>query len=138
MRSGYYDWPSKIKPVPINWDNSTLPGCRPVRIIEVDLLLEVAATQLSPDIKPATQKLKSASVPLIRAVITAVHTKAKEAGEDPPNIKVLSKLVRPRLQEQGRDAAFHQIAKVGEEEQFASQRRKPGKTLASEGNRPRK
>jgi hypothetical protein len=138
LRSGYYDWPSKIAAAHIDWDKSTVIGCHHTRIIEVDLLLEVAATQLPPNIEVPTQKPKSASKPFIRSVIAAVHKEAKDAGEDPPNIKELPKLVRPRLQQQGRDAAFQQIAKVGEEEPFASQRRRPGKTLASEGRKPRK
>jgi hypothetical protein len=97
-----------------------------------------AAAQGRLSTEPTTQELKTPKKSLIRDVISAIHKEAKEAGEDPPNIKVLPKLVRPRLNERGFDTSFRQIAMIGEEKLFASERRKPGKTLTSEGRRPRK
>jgi hypothetical protein len=71
---------------------------------------------------------RPASDPQIRAEVRAVYA---QAGK-PPNVKELPKAVRPRLRKLGLDASESQIARVGDEPEFAALRRRRGKTVASE------
>jgi hypothetical protein len=48
-RRGSPDWPMQLTPAELNWDQSTVVGQHPVRIIDVDLLIEVSAAALLPD-----------------------------------------------------------------------------------------
>ena len=52
-RRGSPDWPMQLTPAEINWDQSTVVGQHPVKIIEVDLLIEVSAAALMPS-QPAS------------------------------------------------------------------------------------
>jgi hypothetical protein len=58
-RRGSPDWPMQLTPAEINWDQSTVVGQHPVRIIDVDLLIEVSAAALL----PATGGIHLAAVP---------------------------------------------------------------------------
>ena len=42
-----YDWPAAITDKDINWDASTVYGAHPVRIINVDLLIEISSVALA-------------------------------------------------------------------------------------------
>lgn len=70
-----------------------------------------------------------ASKEQIRNEIRAAYNKA---GNRPPNIKQIPKVVQPRLRNRGLDASENQIAGIAGEKEFKTRRRLPGKTIKSE------
>jgi hypothetical protein len=82
-----------------------------------------------PAITRDKEPLRDAPEKEIRVEIRAVY---RDAGNDPPNIRDLCKVVKPRLNARGLEASHRQIMEVGQQQEFDGLRRQPGKTKASE------
>jgi hypothetical protein len=119
-----YDWPAELTESDLDFACSTIHGRDPVRIIYVDLLIEVAASALIASDQNAIteQKFKPASSDLIHHEIKSAYDRAVTEGKPAPNIKKLPKEVRPRLNAQGHDASDSQIMKLGNDQQYALRR----------------
>jgi hypothetical protein len=97
-----------------------------VRRDSLDRFIKTLAPAADADEK---KPLRPASKEEIRVEIRAVYS---EAGNSPPNIRQLPKVVQPRLHTRGLEASENYIAKVGSEPEFNGARRLAGKTIASE------
>jgi len=76
--------------------------------------------------------LKPAPDAIINQAIRGAYDAAEEAGTKPPNIKELPKAAQPFLRKKGLSASGRHIQKLGDDKEFKSRRRPPGRTVASE------
>jgi len=77
------------------------------------------------------QKIRARSQE-IHAAIAAVYDDAKKRGVPPPNMKKLPKLVKAKLNEDGRDATYSRITKLANAPDHKARRRERGRTIAVE------
>jgi hypothetical protein len=81
------------------------------------------------DRSPPAVEPRRAPQEVIREKIKRVYDEAEQSGQPPPNIKQLSRIVRPLLQAAGFDASFQLIENIGSEPEFKSRRRPQGKRM---------
>jgi hypothetical protein len=91
---------------------------------------DAAASESSAADPAASNKLQWASDPQICHAIIAVYERAKQVGEQPPNIKDLRNPVQQELRKTQHRASGNHIMALGKG--YSDRRRKPGKTKASE------
>jgi hypothetical protein len=69
---------------------------------------------------------------IINQAIRRAYDAADAAGTKPPNIKELPAAVHPLLEQKGLRTSGRRIQQLGDDEEFKSRRRPPGKTVASD------
>jgi hypothetical protein len=84
-----------------------------------------------------SDELRMASASMIDTEISDAYSAAERAGQKPPNIKEIAKVVQDGLREKGYQASVPKIQKLADAEKHKKRRRKPGPTMASEKRRPR-
>jgi hypothetical protein len=72
---------------------------------------------------------RRASKEMIREEIKSVYDEAERSGTPPPNIRQLSRIVRPLLRASGFDASFQLIENIGSEREFKRRRRPQGRRM---------
>jgi hypothetical protein len=83
-----------------------------------------------------SDELRMASASMIDTEISDAYSAAERAGQKPPNIKEIAKVVQDGLLAKGYQASVPKIQKLAEAEKHKRRRRKPGATVASEKRRP--
>jgi hypothetical protein len=79
--------------------------------------------------------LQMAPASMIDTEINDAYSAAERAGQKPPNIKEIAKVVQDRLREKGYQASVPKIQELADAEKHKKRRRKPGATVASEKRR---
>jgi hypothetical protein len=69
---------------------------------------------------------------IVIEAIRGAYDAAEAAGTKPPNIRELPAAVHTLLEQKGLRASGQHIQELGDDEEFKSRRRPPGKTVASE------
>jgi hypothetical protein len=128
------DWPARLTPDRIDWVASTILGLDPERLIDNNLFIEIRASVLPnapadtpsglPTETPAPWK--SPTPEMIRAKIREAYSEEKTAGRRAPNINDIPKLVRPKLNADGYDAAYNRIKTIADEPPFKALREPTG------------
>jgi hypothetical protein len=125
------DWTGQI-----DWDTGKVGPYFSVSITRLSLEGWLNAGGEVPSAQETSgDKLRTASVAIIKETIRAVYGDAERAGQKAPNVKEVVKPVQAKLRGNGLKASGRHIQEEAEAEEFKERRRKPGPTLASERRR---
>ena len=118
------------------WHKSPWSELTRVVVKDSDYLTWLEMATGSPSATPTDQMPRLASETAIRRSIDAAYDQAEATRQKPPNVNEIGPIVQRGLRSQGLEASKRQIQQIANHADYKKRRRPPGKTVASEKNRP--